>query len=84
LVNEVVACQREGIVDNVDLIDAGIIFGTGFAPFRGGPLHYRDSRGVNSMYNRLVELQDKHGDRFTPDRAWKPVSEVSVIEAHAS
>ena len=31
---------KEGIVADADLIDAGLIFGTGFAPFRGGPLHY--------------------------------------------
>ena len=30
---------RQGVVDDADLADAGIIFGTGFAPFRGGPLH---------------------------------------------
>ena len=31
---------QEGIVADADLVDAGLIFGTGFAPFRGGPLHY--------------------------------------------
>src|SRR5262245_53416191 len=37
-------CERtlaDGIVANADHVDAGVIFGTGFAPFRGGPLHYR-------------------------------------------
>ncbi len=33
----------EGVVESADLIDAGMIFGTGFAPFRGGPLHYKKS-----------------------------------------
>ncbi len=33
----------EGVVDSADLVDAGMIFGTGFAPFRGGPLHYKKS-----------------------------------------
>jgi 3-hydroxyacyl-CoA dehydrogenase / enoyl-CoA hydratase / 3-hydroxybutyryl-CoA epimerase len=40
-------CERaldDGIVANADLVDAGVIFGTGFAPFRGGPLHYRRSK----------------------------------------
>jgi 3-hydroxyacyl-CoA dehydrogenase/enoyl-CoA hydratase/3-hydroxybutyryl-CoA epimerase len=84
LINEAVACLREGIVDNADLLDAGIIFGTGFAPFRGGPLHYRDSRGVNVLYNRLLELEKKHGDRFKPDPGWKPLSEVTKLrEANA-
>jgi 3-hydroxyacyl-CoA dehydrogenase/enoyl-CoA hydratase/3-hydroxybutyryl-CoA epimerase len=70
LLNEAVACLREGIVDNTDLVDAGIIFGTGFAPFLGGPLHYRQSRGVNSLYNRLLALEKKHGERFSPDAGW--------------
>ncbi len=35
----------EGIVADADLVDAGLIFGTGFAPFRGGPLHYLETRG---------------------------------------
>ena len=33
----------EGVVETADLVDAGMIFGTGFAPFRGGPLHYKKS-----------------------------------------
>jgi 3-hydroxyacyl-CoA dehydrogenase/enoyl-CoA hydratase/3-hydroxybutyryl-CoA epimerase len=36
----------EGIVPDAELIDAGLIFGTGFAPFRGGPLHYLETRGA--------------------------------------
>jgi 3-hydroxyacyl-CoA dehydrogenase / enoyl-CoA hydratase / 3-hydroxybutyryl-CoA epimerase len=39
-VNEAQAVLAEGIVADADLIDAGLIFGTGFAPFRGGPLNY--------------------------------------------
>jgi len=40
LVAEARAAQAEGIVADADLVDAGAIFGTGFAPFRGGPLHF--------------------------------------------
>ncbi len=40
LVAEAVACLRDGVVEDADLVDAGVIFGTGFAPFRGGPMHY--------------------------------------------
>jgi 3-hydroxyacyl-CoA dehydrogenase/enoyl-CoA hydratase/3-hydroxybutyryl-CoA epimerase len=39
-VEEVKAVLAEGIVADAELIDAGLIFGTGFAPFRGGPLAY--------------------------------------------
>ena len=39
-VAEAKAALADGIVADADLVDAGAIFGTGFAPFRGGPLHY--------------------------------------------
>lgn len=40
MLDESFACLREGVVADADLLDAGMIFGTGFAPFRGGPLCY--------------------------------------------
>ncbi|HWG76788.1 MAG TPA: 3-hydroxyacyl-CoA dehydrogenase NAD-binding domain-containing protein [Steroidobacteraceae bacterium] len=70
LVNECVACLREGIVEDADLIDAGVIFGTGFAPFRGGPLHYARARGIAACVQRLRELAQRHGARFAPDEGW--------------
>ena len=56
LVNEAMAVLREGVVADADLVDAGIIFGTGFAPFRGGPLRYARERGRNDVVVRLEEL----------------------------
>ncbi len=44
LIDECEKCVAEGVVADADLADAGVIFGTGFAPFRGGPLHYRKSQ----------------------------------------
>jgi 3-hydroxyacyl-CoA dehydrogenase/enoyl-CoA hydratase/3-hydroxybutyryl-CoA epimerase len=44
LVAEAQKTLAEGIVADADLADAGLIFGTGFAPFRGGPLHYLESK----------------------------------------
>jgi 3-hydroxyacyl-CoA dehydrogenase / enoyl-CoA hydratase / 3-hydroxybutyryl-CoA epimerase len=41
LIRECERCRDEKIVESADLVDAGVIFGTGFAPFRGGPLHFR-------------------------------------------
>ena len=46
LTDEAALCLQEGIVEDADLVDAGLIFGAGFAPFRGGPLHDQASRGV--------------------------------------
>jgi 3-hydroxyacyl-CoA dehydrogenase/enoyl-CoA hydratase/3-hydroxybutyryl-CoA epimerase len=48
LISECEKCLQEGIVESADLVDAGVIFGTGFAPFRGGPLHYQASTGAPS------------------------------------
>lgn len=71
LVNESVACLREGVIEEADLLDAGVIFGTGFAPFRGGPLAYARSRGARAIVARLEELERAHGVRFRPDAGWR-------------
>jgi 3-hydroxyacyl-CoA dehydrogenase/enoyl-CoA hydratase/3-hydroxybutyryl-CoA epimerase len=70
LVNECSAVLREGIVADADLVDAGVIFGTGFAPFRGGPLAYARTRGIDAIVTRLDELAKVHGTRFNPDEGW--------------
>jgi 3-hydroxyacyl-CoA dehydrogenase / enoyl-CoA hydratase / 3-hydroxybutyryl-CoA epimerase len=76
MVNECVACLRERVVENADLADAAVIFGTGFAPFRGGPITYARERGVNSVMARLDELAARHGERFRPDAGWQSVTSV--------
>jgi len=42
------SCLADEVVENADLLDAGMIFGTGFAPFRGGPMNYLESRSDSS------------------------------------
>lgn len=71
LVNEAVACLSEGVVADADLLDAGVIFGTGFAPFRGGPIKYARDRGVEDVVQTLKDLQERHGDRFRPHAGWE-------------
>ena len=70
MLNEAVACLRERVVADADLLDAGAIFATGFAPFRGGPLQYARDRGVTAIVARLSELAAAHGERFRPDPGW--------------
>ncbi len=70
MLNEAAACLREGVIEDADLLDAGAIFATGFAPFRGGPLHYAKERGVDRVTLRLLELEKRHGERFRPDAGW--------------
>lgn len=70
MVNEAAACLSEGVVESADLLDAGVIFGTGFAPFRGGPLQYARERGIDDVVATLDALAERHGDRFRPHPGW--------------
>jgi 3-hydroxyacyl-CoA dehydrogenase/enoyl-CoA hydratase/3-hydroxybutyryl-CoA epimerase len=71
MLNEAVACLREGIIEDADLLDAGAVFATGFAPFRGGPLQYAKARGIANVTARLTELAQRYGERFRPDPGWR-------------
>ncbi|MFI4937460.1 MAG: 3-hydroxyacyl-CoA dehydrogenase NAD-binding domain-containing protein [Candidatus Berkiellales bacterium] len=71
LFNEAVACLREGIVQNSDLIDAGCIFGFGFPPFRGGPLTAIHFQSKEKVLNLLNEFTERYGDRFVADKGWE-------------
>jgi 3-hydroxyacyl-CoA dehydrogenase/enoyl-CoA hydratase/3-hydroxybutyryl-CoA epimerase len=68
--NVCVACLREGIVADADVVDGAMIFATGYAPFRGGPLHYARSRGVAEVVAVLQGLANRYGERFRPDPGW--------------
>ena len=68
--NETVACLNEAIVENPAHADGGLIFGTGFAPFRGGPINYIADQGQSAMHKKLEALHQKYGDRFKPDSGW--------------
>jgi 3-hydroxyacyl-CoA dehydrogenase/enoyl-CoA hydratase/3-hydroxybutyryl-CoA epimerase len=71
LLNEAVACLHDGVVTDADLLDAGVIFGTGFAPFRGGPIQYIREAGAQKLLEKLKALQARHGDRFAPRPGWE-------------
>ena len=70
MVNEAVSCLSDGVVTDADLLDAGVIFGTGFAPFRGGPINYARERGIAEVRDRLEQLATVHGERFRPHPGW--------------
>jgi len=76
LLNESVACLREGVVADADLLDAGVIFGTGFAPFLGGPIHTILSGGVDLQRKRLEQLERQYGSRFHPDAGWTQLGQA--------
>ena len=70
LVNEAMACLTEEVVSDADKIDAGVIFGTGFAPFRGGPMHYAETLGADTVKLMLSKYTDDLGERFIPNSGW--------------
>jgi 3-hydroxyacyl-CoA dehydrogenase/enoyl-CoA hydratase/3-hydroxybutyryl-CoA epimerase len=72
-INEAVACVRERIVADADLCDAGVIFGTGFAPHRGGPISALRARGKEELLGVMAHLKEKHGLRFEPDSGWSTI-----------
>ena len=65
-----VTCLRESVVADEETIDGAMIFATGFAPFRGGPMHYAHSRGIADVVLALTQLATKYGERFRPDPGW--------------
>jgi 3-hydroxyacyl-CoA dehydrogenase/enoyl-CoA hydratase/3-hydroxybutyryl-CoA epimerase len=65
-----VTCLCEGIVADEKIVDGAMIFATGFAPFRGGPMHYARTRGIAQIRDTLKQLAEKYGPRFQPDPGW--------------
>jgi 3-hydroxyacyl-CoA dehydrogenase/enoyl-CoA hydratase/3-hydroxybutyryl-CoA epimerase len=70
MIDVCVGCLREGVVADEDTVDGAMIFATGFAPFRGGPLHYARSRGVAEVRQTLWQFSERYGERFRPDPGW--------------
>jgi 3-hydroxyacyl-CoA dehydrogenase/enoyl-CoA hydratase/3-hydroxybutyryl-CoA epimerase len=66
-----VGCLREGIVADEDTVDGAMVFATGFAPFRGGPVHYARARGAANVRAALEQLAQRYGERFRPDPGWE-------------
>jgi 3-hydroxyacyl-CoA dehydrogenase/enoyl-CoA hydratase/3-hydroxybutyryl-CoA epimerase len=77
LINEAVACLHEGVVADADLLDAGVIFGAGFAPFTGGPMRYARERGVANLIAKLEQFATRFGTRFTPRNGWQSLRDAS-------
>jgi 3-hydroxyacyl-CoA dehydrogenase/enoyl-CoA hydratase/3-hydroxybutyryl-CoA epimerase len=66
MVNEAARCLVEKVISDPADVDFAMIMGTGWAPFRGGPLRYADSVGISNVVARLNQLREKHGDYFAP------------------
>ena len=66
MVNEAARCLEEALVVGPEDIDFAMIFGTGFAPFRGGPLRYADAAGISTIVQELRTLEAAGETRFSP------------------
>ena len=66
LLNEAARCLDAGIIRNARDGDIGMIFGTGYPPFQGGPFRYMDSLGIDNLVSILKGYESEHGERFAP------------------
>jgi 3-hydroxyacyl-CoA dehydrogenase/enoyl-CoA hydratase/3-hydroxybutyryl-CoA epimerase len=66
MINEAARCLKDSIVGRPQDVDLAMIFGTGFAPFRGGLLNYADAETVAKVADNLTEFSHKYGQRFKP------------------
>jgi len=64
MMNEAAACLDDKIVESADLLDAAMVFGTGFAPFRGGLMHYSQTLNKDQLKDKFEQLEQQYGDRF--------------------
>ncbi len=73
MVNEAVKCLDEGIVEDAGMLDAGMVFGTGFAPFRGGIMKYSITEGLENIQKKINSLEKHYGERFQIAKGWENV-----------
>jgi 3-hydroxyacyl-CoA dehydrogenase/enoyl-CoA hydratase/3-hydroxybutyryl-CoA epimerase len=66
MINEAARCLEEGVVDAPADVDFAMVMGTGFAPFRGGPLRYADSIGAVAIVAELNRFAASAGTHFSP------------------
>ncbi len=66
MINEAACCLAEGVIESPEEVDFAMILGTGWAPFRGGPLRYADTLGIAEVVRRLEVLSREVAPRFAP------------------
>jgi 3-hydroxyacyl-CoA dehydrogenase/enoyl-CoA hydratase/3-hydroxybutyryl-CoA epimerase len=66
MINEAARCLEEGIVSDPADVDFAMIMGTGFAPFRGGPLRHADALGATKLVGAMEHLVDTGAPDFDP------------------
>ena len=79
MVAEAARALEEGVVRSAGELDLGVVFGTGFAPFRGGPLRYADTRGIREIVTRL-EVLDTASNVAPGERAGRFRAPQSLLD----
>jgi len=79
MIKEAALCLEEGIIDRPDLLDAALLFGIGFPPFRGGLLRYADSLGAKRVVEKLASYEQKLGSRFSAPQSLREMSRDDFI-----
>ena len=74
MVNEAARCLEEQIVEEPADVDFAMIMGTGFAPFRGGPLRHADSLGAEKIVSAMENLADHGASHFEPSDLMKAMA----------
>jgi len=79
MIKEAALCLEDGIIDRPDLLDAALLFGIGFPPFRGGLLRYADSLGAKRVVEKLASYEQKLGSRFSAPQSLREMSRDDFI-----
>ena len=79
MIKEAALCLEDKIIDRVDHLDAALIFGIGFPPFRGGLMRYAETLGAKYIVERLEVYAEKYGERFTPPKFLFEMSRDDLI-----
>ena len=78
MVNEAARVLEEKVVEAPEDVDFGMIMGTGWAPFRGGPLRYADHRGLAEIVMRLAEIASRSGKHFAPAKRLRELAAANA------
>jgi 3-hydroxyacyl-CoA dehydrogenase/enoyl-CoA hydratase/3-hydroxybutyryl-CoA epimerase len=78
MVNEAARCLEEKVVAEPEDVDFGMIMGTGFAPFRGGPLRFADAQGIATVHRELQLRAEVAGAHFAPCALITKMAEIGA------
>ena len=79
MINEATLCLEEEVVLTSEAVDAALILGAGFPPFRGGLLRYSDTTGIEVLVDTLSRLSREVDGRFAPSKTLRKMAEAGEV-----